>query len=441
MVAATRARLFACGECGHRTGKWMGFCAQCRAKGALEPILSRAELPTVIDLGSVSLMAAERVSTGLDELDRTLGGGLVPGVAIMVGGEPGVGKSTLLLQAAGAMVRRGLKALVVSAEESATQVALRASRLDGSYDAVDILATSDVDEVVDVAEHRKPSLLVVDSIQTISTRDADGMPGSITQVRECGSRLVSLAKRSDIPVVMIGHVTKDGSLAGPRLLEHLVDVVLYLEGDAHSGLRFVRGLKNRFGSTPALGFFEMGDGGMTELRDPATVLISGRNPEVPGKLLFPAIDGRRPVVVEVQALVAASASSHPRRSVKGVELARLHQILAVLERHAGVAVSSRDVYVAIVGGVRVREPAADLAVALAIASSYYETPLPALAAWGEVGLTGEVKGAAGDALRRAEAGRLRVDAIVAPNPALKTLSEALVAAGFGADIGVAAVLE
>ncbi len=429
MAKTSQAEQFECAECGHRTGKWMGFCAQCRARGSLQRVSPASGSVGAVRLGTVAKVDAERRSTGIGELDRTLGGGLVSGAAIMVGGEPGVGKATLLLQVAGAIVGQGERALMVSAEESPAQIALRASRLRGSYEAVDVVATDDVDEIIALAEHLRPALVIVDSIQTIATRQVEGFTGGVSQVRECGARLVAFAKRSGVPVVMIGHVTKEGNLAGPRLLEHIVDVVLYLEGEVHSGLRFLRGLKNRFGSTPALGFFEMGEQGLRELPDPARVLLARGNSAVPGKLVFPGIEGRRPVVVEVQALVASTRSAQPRRSVKGIEAARLHQILAVLERHTGIDVAAKDVYVAIVGGVRVREPAADLAVALAVASSSLEIPIPTTSAWGEVGLTGEIRAVEGDEIRRGEIERLGVDSVISPGQGIEQLTDAVMAAG------------
>jgi DNA repair protein RadA/Sms len=432
MAAANDNGHFACSECGHRTGKWMGFCAQCRTQGSLRAVSGGPDAAEIVRLGEVSETLVDRLPTGIGELDRTLGGGLVPGATIVLGGEPGVGKSTLLLQVAGALVAGGGRALVVSAEESPAQVALRARRVEGAFDAVEIVATNDLDEIIAHAEALRPQLVIVDSIQTIASGDVDGMAGGVSQVRECGARLVAFAKRSSIPVVLIGHVTKEGNLAGPRLLEHIVDVVLYMEGDVHSGLRFVRGLKNRFGSTPALGFFEMGDGGLMELPDPTGVLVASRNENAPGRVLFPGIEGRRPVVVEVQALVATAHTPQPRRSVKGIESARLHQVLAVLDRHVGVDVGARDVYVAIVGGVRVREPAADLAVALAVVSSFAEVAIPSIAAWGEVGLTGEVRGVGGDALRRTEVERLGVGRMIAPEKGIGRLVDAVIAAGLGA---------
>jgi DNA repair protein RadA/Sms len=405
----------------------MGFCTQCRAQGTLKP--RQRNGAAAVPLGAVPSGDGARLATGMGELDRTLGGGLVPGASILLGGEPGVGKSTLFLQVAGRMVSEGRKVLLASAEESAAQVALRATRLAGIFDDVDLVTSNDVDQIVSIAGGLAPSLLIVDSIQTISTVSVEGAAGGVGQVRECGARLVAYAKRSGVPVVMIGHVTKEGSLAGPRVLEHTVDVVLYLEGDPHRGVRFVRGLKNRFGATPSLGFFEMSEGGLVELPDPAGALVDHWKGDAVGSVLFPALEGRRPVVVEVQALVAPTKAAQPRRSVKGIEAARLHQVLAVLGRHAGIDVGAMEVYVAVVGGVRIREPAADLAVALAVASSAGNTPLPTVAAWGEVGLTGEVRAVGGDEHRQAEVSRLGVKRVIAPDDGLGRLTDALRKAG------------
>lgn len=435
MTATVTAERYVCSECRHETGKWMGFCPQCRQPGTLEATVSSPNPVEAMALVGVTGSSAPRLSSGLREFDRTLGGGFVPGAAVVVGGEPGIGKSTLLLQVAGAMADSGSPVLIATAEESAEQVALRAARIEGSYDGVHLVVTDDIDEVIAAAERLRARFLIVDSIQTVADRNLGGTPGSPSQVRECGARLVAFAKRSGTPTVLIGHVTKDGSLAGPKLLEHAVDVVLYLEGDAHSGLRFLRGLKNRFGATPSLGFFEMADAGLREVADPSGVLGVARRADVPGAVLFPAIEGRRPLMVEVQALVASASAGMPRRSVKGLESARLHQVLAVLERHAGLDVGSRDVYVAVAGGVRVREPGADLAVALAVASSLLEAPLVSTAVWGEVGLTGEVRAVSGHDSRLAEAQRLGVGRVVAPRADCRLLSDAIGAAGLPRDLG------
>lgn len=355
-----------------------------------------------------------RAPVGIDEFDRVIGGGLVPGAGILLGGEPGVGKSTLLLQVAGSLADRGGTVLVVSAEESVGQVGLRASRLGISNDAILLSSERDVDAIIEAGRSVKPDLLVVDSIQTIAAREIGGAPGGVAQVRESAARLVHFSKESGVPVVLIGHVTKDGGIAGPKLVEHTVDVVLYLEGDPERGLRVLRGLKNRFGATHQVGLFEMGERGMIEVTDPAGLLASDRHGDVPGSVVFPAVDGRRPLLVEVQALVASTTTPQPRRSVKGLEPARVHQVIAVLERHAGLSFAGKDVYVSVVGGIKLRDPGADLPVALALASSLLGEPTGSLAAWGEVGLTGEVRAVAHGEHRAAEAKRLGLKRVIGP---------------------------
>ncbi len=356
-----------------------------------------------------------RVSTGIEEFDRVLGGGLVPGSALLVGGEPGVGKSTLLLQTAAGVAAGGRTALVISAEESESQVAMRADRLDVGIDAVYLIADSDVDAVIEAAGELAPSLVVVDSIQTVSTSDLDGAAGAVAQVREAAARLIHFAKERSIPVVLVGHVTKEGSLAGPKLLEHMVDVVLYLEGDPYRGVRLLRSLKNRFGAVHQVGLFELGSRGMLPIADPSALFAGDFAGSVPGTVLFPALEGSRPLLVEIQALVSKASTPQPRRSVKGVEPARVHQLLAVLERHAGLSFAGHDVYVNVVGGVRLREPAGDLPLALALASSLTGEPVGAAAAWGEVGLTGEIRPVANAERRRDEAGRLGIRLLVSPD--------------------------
>ena len=348
---------------------------------------------------------------GIGEVDRVLGGGLVAGAAILVGGEPGVGKSTLFLEVAGSLASHGGRVVVASAEESAEQVAIRARRLGVADPGVLLIADGDVDSIVAAVEEAKPDLLVVDSIQTVSVADLTGSPGGVAQVRESAARIVHLAKQTGIPVVLVGHVTKDGSLAGPKTLEHLVDVVLELDGDPDRGLRVLRCMKNRFGATHQVGLFEMTDTGMREVPDPSGWLLDRYRGNVPGSVVFPAIDGRRALLLEVQALVADSSTPQPRRSVRGLETARVHQVLAVLERHAGLSFAGKDVYVSVVGGLRVRDPGADLPVAIAAASSLLDLPVPPTAVWGEVGLTGEVRVVAHSDRRLAEVGRLGLHAV------------------------------
>ena len=342
-------------------------------------------------------------------------GGLVSGSVVLLGGEPGVGKSTLLLQAAGQLGRQGRRALVVSAEESAQQVAMRADRLGIGGEGVALVADDDVDRVLAAADDDPPDLMIVDSIQTVLTQDASGSPGGVTQIRESAARLIRFAKDRGVATILVGHVTKDGGIAGPKLLEHMVDVVLYLEGDPDRGLRALRCLKNRFGATHVVGVFEMTADGLVEVADPSKAFLSDWESSVPGTIAFPAVEGRRSVLVEIQALTNPTQNPQPRRSVRGVEVARVHQILAVLARHGGVSAAAHDVYVNVVGGWKVTEPGCDLPVALAIASSLIDKPLGPLAAWGEVGLAGEVRKVPYDSRRREEAERVGLERIIAPN--------------------------
>lgn len=399
-----------CSECGYATARWMGFCPQCRTHGSLvsaEVGGATAPIPVV----AASHREAPRRPCGVGEVDRVLGGGLVAGSLVLVGGEPGVGKSTLMLQVAAAAAGHG-RVLYVSGEESVGQVGLRATRIGAAHDELLVLAETDVGAMEEAVAATGVSLVVVDSIQTARDPDGDGAPGGVNQVRAAGARLTALARRLQVPVLVVGHVTKDGALAGPKVLEHLVDVVLYLEGDPERGLRYLRGLKNRHGSVDQVGVFEMTDGGMREITDPTGVLVGGWTGEVPGTVVFPAMCGRRSLLVEVQALVSPTSTPQPRRSVKGVEQARVHQILAVLERHAGIGFSDREVFVNVVGGLTLRDPAADLPVALAIASSRLEVPVGSLAAFGEIGLAGEVRIVDHGDRRSAEAQRLGIERLV-----------------------------
>ena len=415
---------YRCDVCGHRSAKWMGFCPRCRSDGALieEPLQRRGSRAVSPDAPrSVALVKADRAGashrpTGIGEVDRVLGGGLVPGSAVLLGGEPGVGKSTLILQLADALAASGAPVLVASAEESVDQVAMRAARLGLSDPDVAVVSDPDVDAVIAAATEASPFALVVDSMQTVAAAEVSGAPGGVAQVREAVARLIHFAKSSGVAVILVGHVTKDGSIAGPRLVEHAVDVVLYLEGEAERGLRALRGLKNRFGATHEVGLFEMSEAGLSQVSEPAAMLVSENAGSVPGSVLFPAIHGRRSLVVEVQALVSPGVPPNPRRSVKGIESARIHQVLAVLHRHAGLDLGAHDVYVSIVGGLRLKDPGADLPIAFAIASSLLDRPAGSVAAWGEVGLTGEIRPVAHAARRRSEAERLGVGTVLGPEP-------------------------
>ncbi len=415
----------------------MGFCPQCSDGGPLTEVPEvtrsrskrRGAAPVPIILGEQSGSDFVRTSTGVGELDRVLGGGLVDGSVVLLGGEPGVGKSTLLLQMAGSLAAGDHRVLVASAEESAQQVGLRAQRLGVESDVL-LLAEDDVDSVIATARETRPKVLVMDSVQTVGVAEIASAPGSITQVREASSRLIRFAKTSGTSVVLVGHVTKDGGLAGPKTLEHMVDVVLSLEGDPDRGFRALRSFKNRFGATHLVALFEMLTEGMVEVADPSEAFLAEWQSNVPGTVVFPAVEGRRSVMVEIQALVTKTTTPQPRRSVRGVDSPRVHQLLAVLDRHAGLYLGDHEVYVNVVGGWKVTEPGADLAVALAIASSAVDVPLGSTAAWGEVGLAGEVRPVPFDRRRREEAERLGVKALVASESGLR-VSGALILAGLG----------
>lgn len=355
-----------------------------------------------------------RISVGIGEVDRVLGGGLVPGGVILLGGEPGVGKSSLVLQMAGGLAVDDRSVLIATAEESGAQVALRAERLGIKTGSISVLAHDDIDAILDAAADLKPALLVIDSIQTVRAAEAGSTAGAVSQVRECSARAIRFAKDKGIATVLVGHVTKDGGIAGPRLLEHMVDVVLYLEGETDRGIRSLYALKNRFGATHVAGLFEMQSEGLLEVPDPSAALVAGWQGTSPGSAVFPTVQGRRAFLVEVQALVSSTSAPQPRRSVRGVDVARVHQLLAVMQRHAGYSLLDKEVYVAVTGGVVVREPEADLPIVAAVASSLLDRPLGSTATWGEIGLTGEIRLPGHGDRRRAEAERMGLT-VVAPD--------------------------
>lgn len=422
--SASRSTRYACLECGTPAPKWVGRCDGCGewntiveepAGAATTPIVAPAVPARPIT--EVSTLDAEPVPTGVDELDRVLGGGLVPGSVTLVGGEPGVGKSTLLLQVLAEPARRGATVLYVSAEESAQQVRRRAERLGVLNERLYLAAETDLAHVLGHIDEVRPSVVVVDSVQTVFDPDLSSAPGSVGQVRQCAHRLVTLAKQRGIAVLLVGHVTKEGSLAGPRVLEHVVDTVLSFEGDRHHALRLVRAVKHRFGSTQELGLFSMGEAGLEAVADPSEMFLADRRPGIPGSVIVPTLEGHRPLVVELQALTAAG-SAHPRRSVTGVDPSRVGLLLAVIERRANLPVGPLDVYAMAVGGARVTEPAADLGLALAIVSSVTAVPVPAdVVVCGEVGLGGELRSVGGLERRLAEAARLGFRRAVVPRSA------------------------
>ncbi len=432
MAASSAVRsAFRCAECGWRTAKWVGRCGECQAWGSLSesaatgrapaagPVSAPAQPMTGIDVSSATAMP-----TGVAELDRVLGGGLVPGSVVLLAGEPGVGKSTLLLQLASSVALRGGRALYVTGEESIEQVRARAERVAAVDSRVFLAAEVEVAAVAAHAEAVGPQVLVVDSIQTMSSPGVEGVASGVTQVREAAAALIRLAKQRQLACVLVGHVTKDGGIAGPRTLEHLVDVVLTFEGDRHARLRMVRAVKNRHGPTDEVGCFDLGEQGLTELPDPSGLFVSERREPVPGTCVTVALEGRRPLLTEVQALVVPTGGTSPRRTTSGMDAARIAMVLAVLERRQSVPLSRFDTYVAPVGGARLAEPASDLAVALAVHGSVVDMAVPlGWVAFGEVGLAGDVRRVSGVRQRVSEAARLGVGDVVLPRGDLESVRD------------------
>ncbi|MGV8851730.1 MAG: DNA repair protein RadA [Rhodoglobus sp.] len=416
---------FRCTECGWSSIKWVGRCGECQQwgtvtdSGASTGIVKRVATVAVSDTNgarSITEIGAESVAhwpSGINEFDRVLGGGVVPGAAILLSGEPGVGKSTLLLEVASRAAASGQRVLYVTAEESVSQVRLRAERTNALHPSLYLAAETDLGTILGQIDHVKPQLVIVDSVQTVASAATEGIAGGPSQVREVASTLIRVSKDRNLPVLLVGHVTKDGTIAGPRLLEHLVDVVLQFEGDRQTALRFVRAHKNRFGSTDEVGCFEMTGEGIAEVSDPSGLFLSHARRPVSGTCVTIALEGRRALPVEVQALIVKSQAPQPRRVVNGVDASRVAMLLAVLERRAGIPLSGFDVYVSTVGGIRVTEPGADLAIALAIASAYKDKAYPAaMAVVGEISLAGEIRPASSSKQRLAEATRLGFGTVI-----------------------------
>jgi len=427
MPSAKAAKtVFSCRACGGESPKWLGKCPHCGEWNTLEEGLAEAPQrnrfqglaaagpsPAVATLAEIEAADVERESTGQEELDRVLGGGLVAGGVVLIGGDPGIGKSTLLLQALDAMSAR-LPVLYVTGEESGAQVALRARRLGLAGARVRVLAEIHLERILATLDTEKPALAVIDSIQTLYSDQLSSAPGSVTQVRECAAQLTRVAKSRGIGIVLVGHVTKEGALAGPRVLEHIVDTVLYFEGDTHSSFRLVRAIKNRFGAVNEIGVFAMTERGLKGVANPSAIFLSTHGEPVPGSCVLVTLEGTRPLLVEIQALVDSGGPS-PRRLSVGLDRDRLAMLLAVLHRHAGVSCMDQDVFVNAVGGVRIGEPAADLAVLLAIQGSLRGRALPrGFIAFGEVGLAGEVRPAPRGQERLKEAAKLGFSVAVVP---------------------------
>ncbi len=409
---------YVCQQCGARQPRWAGRCPACQEWNTLveeraaprsraaqnRPLLAPAQ---ALPITRIEPLDAPRIGTGMDEFDRILGGGVVLGSAVLVGGDPGIGKSTLLLQAAYRVAAAGTRVLYATAEESLLQTKLRADRLHVADDELYLLAETTVDRILEEIERLQPGLVVVDSIQMVFLPDLPSAPGSVGQVRESAARLVQHAKAAGYPLFLVGHVTKDGALAGPRTLEHMVDTVLYFEGDRHHAFRLLRGVKNRFGPTNEIGVFQMTREGLLPVANPSRLFLSDRNGPATGAAVVPAIEGTRALLVEVQALLATAHYGSPERKVSGVDYARACVLLAVLERRAGLQLSGQDVFLNVAGGVRLDEPAADLAIACAIASSFQEFPIPReTILLGEIGLGGEVRGVSHLETRLREAAKL-----------------------------------
>ena len=422
--------LYTCNECGGTTPRWLGKCPSCGAwnslvesvaeaaggKNRFASALAQGLAPAseVMPLSQIEATDVQRHPTGQEELDRVLGGGIVEGGVVLIGGDPGIGKSTLLLQAVDALERSGLETLYVTGEESGAQVALRSRRLGLTGSQVPVLAEIQLEKILATLQARSPKVAIIDSIQTVYSDQLTSAPGSVAQVRECAAHLTRAAKASGTAIVLVGHVTKEGALAGPRVLEHMVDTVLYFEGDTHSSFRLIRAIKNRFGAVNEIGVFAMTEKGLKGVTNPSAIFLSQHSEPVPGSCVMVTLEGTRPMLVEIQALVDSGGPS-PRRLSVGLERDRLAMLLAVLHRHAGVACMDQDVFVNAVGGVHIREPAADLSVMLAITSSLRGKPLPkGFLAFGEVGLAGEVRPAPRGQERLKEAAKLGFTVAVVP---------------------------
>jgi DNA repair protein RadA/Sms len=425
--------IFTCSACGHVASRWLGRCPQCEAWNTL--VEGAAPLKTArvvharptsapLRLSEIADAKVARMRSGIGEFDALLGGGLVAGSLVLLGGPPGAGKSTLLLQIVNALVERGSRAIYVCGEESAAQTKLRAARIGASDDLL-VYPETNLRAILDACELRAPDVIVIDSIQTMSLPEGESFAGSVSQVRDCTQALMEFAKRTGCAVFIVGHVTKDGAIAGPRLLEHLVDTVLYFEGDATGEYRIVRAYKNRFGGVDEICVFSMDDAGLHEITDPSALFLAERGERPSGTCVVPSVVGSRPILIEVQALVGETSYGTPRRLATNVDAARLTTIVAILERRAGMNLGGHDIYCSVAGGLRVVEPAADLGIALAIASAFRDVPLARnVAAFGELGLSGEVRPVSHTIRRATEATKLGFTRVIAPENA-RTLAAAI----------------
>jgi DNA repair protein RadA/Sms len=427
---AKQKTYYQCQACGHKTPRWLGKCPDCGEWNTLlEERTSRADRPKIpgsartgpVPLSEVLPESTERTPSGIGEFDRTLGGGIVPGSVTLIGGDPGIGKSTLLLQAASKL--KG-PVLYVSGEESPEQIRIRADRMGINSDRIMLLPETSMTPVFDGAIRMKPEAVVIDSIQTMHTEDLESAPGSVSQVRECAAKLMFFAKGSGVPVFIIGHVTKEGAIAGPRVLEHIVDTVLYFEGDRGHPYRILRTVKNRFGSTNEVGVFEMADTGLSEVSNPSELFLSERPEDVAGSVVVSSMEGTRPLLVELQALVSESGFGVPRRTSIGIDFQRVNLLVAVLEKLGGIQLGGMDIFTNVVGGLKLVEPAVDLGVVLAVSSSLKETPIgPDMVVFGEIGLSGEIRAVGQADTRLKEASKIGFKRAVIPRSNSERLTE------------------
>lgn len=430
-MAKTKKSVFFCQNCGHEENKWLGQCPVCKewntfveekiapVKAGSVKVIKETE---VVALSSVTTDDDERILTGIAELDRVLGGGIVPGSLVLVGGDPGIGKSTLLLQVCQRLAAMRKNVLYISGEESLKQIKMRANRMGEFSDSLYLLCETNLEIVRGVIETQKPDMVVIDSIQTMYDETVTSAPGSVSQVRESTNIFMQLAKGLGISIFIVGHVTKEGTVAGPRVLEHMVDTVLYFEGDRHASYRILRGVKNRFGSTNEIGVFEMQEKGLEEVKNPSEFMLNGRPENSSGSVVVCAVEGTRPMLMEIQALVCRSNFGMPRRTAAGLDYNRVNLLMAVLEKRMGLPLSSYDAYVNIAGGIRMNEPASDLGIVMAIASSYKNKPIAEnTIMFGEVGLSGEVRAVAMPEQRVAEAKKLGFKTCIIPEVNVKSV--------------------
>ena len=427
MAKSRPSTAFFCNECGYESSKWMGQCPACKAWNTFveEPVTKTAQsgrsgglrmnAPEPTSVALVSFETLSRFSAGMSELDRVLGGGIVPGSLVLVGGDPGIGKSTLLLQVCRNISRDGHKVLYISGEESLSQIKMRAVRIGDFDDRAQLLCETDLSVIEEVIKKHRPEAVVIDSIQTMYSANVTSAPGSVSQVREATNTLMMIAKREGITVFIVGHVTKEGTVAGPRVLEHMVDTVLYFEGERYNSYRIVRAVKNRFGSTNEIGVFEMKSNGLEEVANPSEYMLSGRPKDSSGSCVVCAMEGTRPMLVEIQALVCRSSFGIPRRQATGTDFNRVNLLMAVLEKRMHLSMGECDAYVNVAGGMKMSEPAIDLGIALAVVSSFQNKPVPEdLVAFGEIGLSGEVRSVTNAQARLAEAAKLGFTRIMLP---------------------------